>query len=153
MLFYLIALALVAGTYAQSYTCSSGSCSGVFPDRKDLLGCEYFCYLDANGDGFLGRLEVQLRFRTWNNGAATCDRTCFVTNFMNTLAVCETEANTAFDNMALLGDDNPDDVSNLDVNAYYAILEEEEGGTPVGPAAFRRYWLATSNLDPNCDRF
>jgi len=151
MIFLLVLSALITVSSAQVYSCADGYCAANFgSDRRDFLGCTYFCYLDANADGFLGRFEVQIIFRTWNNGAATCDRECFVTNYSAALPVCPSEADVAFESMAALTPEDPNSVTNNDVNAYYAQLEAIQGGNPVGPEAFRQHWLP-GYVDPDCD--
>ena len=147
-------LGLVGFVSAQSYECSAGFCSSAtYPERADVLGCLYFCYLDSTPDLVLERVEINGRFDEWNGAdlEATLDE--FLVIHREIVPACDTELTSAFNLLALL-DNVTETISQADVDRWYQDLVDESvpPTEPVPSTAFQTWWGRLDVLvnDPTC---
>jgi len=146
---------MAAYASAQNYMCSPANyCTSQGYPREDILGCQYFCYLDtAPPPNSLTCNEFHVAFNAWKGSAVDCDRTCYVNAHEIILPdACDDELNAAFDRLSNL-DGVPGTISNNDINLWCEqVLAASGGGSVITPSGFALWWrtLYSEIGDPTC---
>jgi len=161
MLHLLLLCCLTALASAQvNYVCNPvTACANSNFTRENELGCQYWCYMDAQDPNYVGRLEClnfHLAFMRWKGNALECDRQCYVSAHETILPrTCTSELTSAFNELSIRDSPTSQTVSGTDIELWCLHIKQVSGVSgAIFQNNFQSWWTQNyrDKEDPDCDK-